>query len=79
MPNPPGIVIGARMAEDSGMIRRRQHQGRQPGRGVVPLGPLPAVRRFKVVGIFETGFYDIDELWAFTSLRAAQKFLSLKT
>jgi lipoprotein-releasing system permease protein len=43
-----------------------------------PLGPLPAIRRFKVVGIFETGFYDIDEAWAFTDLRAAQKFLSLE-
>ena len=42
-----------------------------------PLGPLPAVRRFKVAGVFETGFYDIDELWAFTNLRVAQKFLSL--
>jgi lipoprotein-releasing system permease protein len=31
-----------------------------------------------VVGVFETGFYDIDELWAFTSLRAAQKLLSLE-
>ena len=30
-----------------------------------------------MVGIFESGFYDIDANWAFTSLQAAQQALSL--
>ena len=76
--NPPGIVIGARMAEDSGMLAGANIKAVSPEGELTPLGPEPAVRRFKVVGVFETGFYDIDELWAFTSLRAAQKFLSLE-
>jgi len=31
-----------------------------------------------VVGIFESGFYDIDDSWAYTSLAAAQQALSLQ-
>jgi lipoprotein-releasing system permease protein len=44
---------------------------------ITPLGLRPAIRRFKVCGIFETGMYDIDATWAFTSLVAAQKAASL--
>ena len=33
--------------------------------------------RFRVVGIFESGFYDIDSLCAFTDLTSAQKAFSL--
>ena len=76
--SPPGIVIGAGMAAESGMVVGANINAVSPEGELSPLGPLPAVRRFKVVGIFETGFYDIDELWAFTNLRAAQKFLSLE-
>jgi len=32
----------------------------------------PTYYRYRVVGIFETGFYEIDSFWAFTSLRQAQ-------
>ncbi len=32
---------------------------------------------FRVVGIFESGFYDVDNAWAFTSLDSLQRVLSL--
>jgi lipoprotein-releasing system permease protein len=38
---------------------------------------LPPPTRFRVVGIFESGFYDIDSFWAFTSLSSAQRLLSV--
>ena len=34
-------------------------------------------RPFYVCGIFETGFYDVDEGWAYTSLAAVQRALGL--
>jgi lipoprotein-releasing system permease protein len=34
-------------------------------------------RPFRVVGIFESGFYEIDDNWAFTSIAGAQGALSL--
>ena len=33
--------------------------------------------RFRVVGIFESGFYDVDSFFAFTSLGSAQKIFSV--
>jgi lipoprotein-releasing system permease protein len=39
-----------------------------------PMGlRFPAPFRFRVVGIFESGFYDIDSAWSFTSLSSAQQ------
>ena len=40
------------------------------------MGPRPVRRRFKVVGMFETGFFELDDNWTYTSLAAAQKALS---
>jgi lipoprotein-releasing system permease protein len=42
-----------------------------------PLGVRPSQKKFRVVGIFETGFYEIDDKWAFTSINAAQRMLSI--
>jgi lipoprotein-releasing system permease protein len=33
---------------------------------------MPRTRRFRVAGVFESGFYDYDENWCFVSLQAAQ-------
>jgi lipoprotein-releasing system permease protein len=33
---------------------------------------IPRSRRFRVAGVFESGFYDYDENWCFVSLPAAQ-------
>jgi lipoprotein-releasing system permease protein len=41
------------------------------------MGPRPGLRRFRVCGIFETGFYEIDEGYAFIALTAAQRAASL--
>ena len=34
-------------------------------------------RRFKVCGLFETGFFEIDDNWAYLAMGAAQKALSV--
>jgi len=75
--DPPGIVLGARMASDNGMLLNSNVDVTVPNGIITPFGPKPAIRRFKVCGIFETGMYDIDATWAFTSLVAAQKAASL--
>jgi len=40
---------------------------------LTPVGPRPVRRRFKVAGLFETGFYELDDNWTYTSIAAAQK------
>jgi lipoprotein-releasing system permease protein len=74
----PGIVLGARLAEDIGMLQNSMVSVTSPQGELTPFGPRPSIRRFRVVGIFESGFYEIDDKWAYTSLAAAQQALSLQ-
>jgi lipoprotein-releasing system permease protein len=75
--DPPGIVLGARMVEDTGMVLNSIIQVVSPQGELTPFGPRPSIRRFRVCGIFESGFFEIDDNWAYTSIEAAQKTLSL--
>lgn len=43
-----------------------------PQGSLTPFGMKPRTRRFRVVGIFDSGFYDYDENWGFITLAAAQ-------
>jgi lipoprotein-releasing system permease protein len=74
----PGIILGARLAEDIGMLQNSIVTVISPQGELTPFGPRPSIRSFRVVGIFESGFYDIDDQWAYTSLAAAQQALSLQ-
>src|SRR6185312_4965814 len=76
--NPPGILIGSRLVGDTGMMMNSRIDAVAPqSPEITPFGPIPKARRFYVSGIFETGFYDVDDGWAYTSLAAAQKAFSL--
>jgi lipoprotein-releasing system permease protein len=72
----PGIIMGSQLARDTGMTLGSVVTTVSQG-AMTPFGPTPNIRKFRVVGIFETGFLQFDELWAFTSLRSAQQALSL--
>ncbi|HEY2015182.1 MAG TPA: ABC transporter permease [Bryobacteraceae bacterium] len=75
---PPGIILGARMVEDTGMVLNSNIYVVSPQGGpLTPYGPRPSYRPYHVAGIFESGFYEIDDRWAFTSIPAAQKMLSI--
>jgi lipoprotein-releasing system permease protein len=39
---------------------------------LTPFGMMPRTRRFRVAGVFDSGFYDYDANWCFLSLSAAQ-------
>jgi lipoprotein-releasing system permease protein len=73
----PGIILGARLAEGTGMLLNSVVTVVSPQGELTPFGPRPSIRRFRVVGIFESGFFDIDNTWAYTTLQAAQQTLSL--
>ena len=44
---------------------------------LTPFGMVPKYSRFRVVGIFNSGFYDYDSSWAFTRLSDAQRLFGL--
>jgi lipoprotein-releasing system permease protein len=72
---PAGVIIGSRMAEETGIPLNSRVQITCPNCELTPMGPRPSNRWFRVVGIFETGFYEIDKNWAFTSIVAEQRLL----
>src|SRR5882757_8565474 len=40
---------------------------------LTPFGLLPRTRRFRVSGIFDSGFYDYDANWCFMNIKSAQE------
>jgi lipoprotein-releasing system permease protein len=71
----PGIILGSRLAQSTGMLLNSVVSLVSPqGIELTPFGPqIPPPYRFRVVGIFESGFYDIDSYWSFTALKSAQR------
>ncbi len=43
-----------------------------------PLGSVPLVKRFEVVGIFHSGMYEYDASFCYVSIPAAQEYLELE-
>ena len=73
----PGIILGARLAQNTGMLLNSVIK-LIPSQGeLTPFGPKMTSYQFRVVGVFESGFYDIDAYWAFTSLKSAQIVLDV--
>ena len=73
----PGIVLGSRLSERTGLLYNSVATVLSPQGELTPFGTNATYYKFRVVGIFETGFYDLDATWAFTSLGTAQRVLGL--
>jgi lipoprotein-releasing system permease protein len=70
----PGIILGSGLALKTGMLLDSVVNVFSSRFEMTPLNPMhfPAPFKFRVVGIFESGFYDLDSTFAFTSLSSAQ-------
>ena len=67
-----GLIVGKQLSDEwklrpGDYVTLTSPQGR-----LTPFGLMPRTRRFRVAGVFESGFYDYDENWCFVSLQAAQ-------
>lgn len=72
-----GVVVGAKLARSAGLMLNSRVTVISPQGELTPFGPRPSYFPMKVVGIFETGFYDLDSTWAVTSLSNAQRILAI--
>lgn len=66
------LLIGKQLADEwrispGDYVTIMSPQGR-----LTPFGLFPRTRRFRVTGIFDSGFYDYDENWCFMTLAAAE-------
>ncbi len=72
---PSGIVIGNQLAISIGATIGDEITLISPfGGPATPLGPAPRLERFEVAGIFQTSFFQYDEVYAYVSIPAAQGF-----
>ncbi len=74
----PGIIIGKELASSIGVFKGDTITILSPVGKIGPLGMLPKVRQFKVVGIFEVGMFEYDSNLVLTDLSAAQEFFDIK-
>jgi len=73
----PPIVLGKDMADNLGARVGDPVLVTSPQGELTPFGMVPKYNRFRVVGIFSSGFFDYDSNWAFLRLSDAQKLFGL--
>jgi lipoprotein-releasing system permease protein len=71
----PGIIIGNQLAVASGAQIGDELILISPvGGPQTPLGPAPRLKRFRVAGVFQSSFFQYDEVFTYTTIPAAQDF-----
>ncbi len=73
----PPIVLGKDMAADLGATVNSVVLVTSPQGELTPFGMVPKYIRFRVAGIFDSGFYDYDSSWGFIRLSDAQQLFGL--
>jgi lipoprotein-releasing system permease protein len=73
----PPIILGKDMANELGTEVGSVVQVVSPQGELTPFGMVPKYNRFRVAGIFDSGFYDYDSSWAFTRLSDSQQLFGL--
>jgi len=77
-PRRAGIILGKELARRLGVQRDDVVSMVAPASRVTPMGLIPKIKLFKVVGFFESGMFEYDSNLAFISIYSAQKFFSMK-
>ena len=73
----PGILIGRELAKNLGVFLHETVYVVSPSGVATPMGMVPRMKPFLVVGIFESGFFEYDSTLAFISLKNCQEFLGM--
>ena len=67
-----GLFIGRILAKEMKIQAGDYVTLTSPRGRMTPFGMMPRSRRYRVTGIFDSGFYDYDANWGFVTLGAAQ-------
>jgi lipoprotein-releasing system permease protein len=68
----PALLVGRILADELKISAGDYVSLTSPQGNLTPFGMLPRSRRFRVEGIYDSGFYDYDANWAFVTLGSAQ-------
>jgi lipoprotein-releasing system permease protein len=76
---PPGIILGKELSRLLAAFPGDEVYVVSPfGGSLTPIGGrLPRMKRFRVVGLFDSGMYDYDTSFAYVSIESAQRLLRL--
>lgn len=73
----PGLLVGKELAKHLNLFLGDKVNVISPMGNITPLGMMPRMKPFKVVGIFNTGMFEYDSTLAYISLGQAQSFFDL--
>jgi lipoprotein-releasing system permease protein len=71
----PKIVLGKQLGVNLGVLPGDYVYLVSPRGNLSPIGYLPSMRKFEVVGFFSTGMYEYDSALGYVHIDQAQKFL----
>jgi len=72
-----GIILGRELANAMGVFEGEKITVITPQANVTPVGVMPRLRRFTVVGVFEAGMHQFDRSMAIVHMQDAQKLFSM--
>ncbi len=73
----PGIILGKELAHNLGVACSDRIVLMSPNGMISPVGHIPALQRFMVTGIFESGMYEYDNSLAYVNIAEAQKLMGM--
>jgi lipoprotein-releasing system permease protein len=66
------LLVGHLLAQDLNVSPGDYVTLTSPQGNLTPFGMLPRSKRFRIAGVFDSGFYDYDANWGFVTLASAQ-------
>lgn len=73
----PGIILGQELARNLGVMENDIIYLISPRGMISPIGHIPAMKRFRVTGLFESGMYEYDTSLAYVHIKDAQSILHI--
>lgn len=73
----PGLLVGKELAKHLNLFLGDKINVISPMGNITPLGMMPKMKPFRVIGIFNTGMFEYDSTLAYVSLNQAQSFFDL--
>jgi lipoprotein-releasing system permease protein len=73
----PSLIAGSKLTLEIGLMRNSVATVISPQGTMTPYGPRIHPQRFRVAGTFETGFYEVDDTWAYAPITSMQKLLGV--
>jgi len=73
----PMIILGKELARNLGVVKGDDVYLISPRGMISPIGHLPAMKRFKVSDLFESGMYEYDGSLAYVHIKDAQRMLRM--